>query len=551
MEAAIQRLLIPALLLAAAPADARQSRSDHGTAVIILGQEPATPVPLLLSGTANGAVSDLLFLRLARPGPGLATSTERTFEPQLARSWSRRDSLTLVFELDPRARWHDGVPVTARDIVSSFARMRDSTVDPQRALLLRHLASVTAEGAARVVMRFRRAYPEQLYDAVFHVQPLPAHLVDTLFPGNRFAGSAYVRQPVGNGPYRWVRREPGRQLELAADPQFYLGAPRLDRLVFLTVRDPEAQMNLLLDGTADVLEALPPVSGPPRLAAHPAVRIVTVPSLSVLYLLFNQRHPGNRERPHPILGDAEVRRAITMGLDRLNLARSTFGRFALPAEAPVAQAHWTRGGVPKGAGYDPGAARALLARRGWVDRNGDGMLEKDGAPLVLRLSYPSTSATRAVMAPQIQAQLRRIGIQIEIDRLDFSVFIQRRTRGEFDLDISSATMDPSPSGIVQSWSCAGRAGSNVGWFCNPGLDSLIERAIFSTGGGIRHWQQAYALLQADAPAVFLASPANAFAIHSRFRNVVIRPESFYGDLWRWSVDPGRRIARDGGGPTAR
>src|SRR6185369_9220753 len=111
------------------------------------------------------------------PGPGKSVADERGYEPQLARSWTRRDSLTLVFELDPRAKWHDGVPVTAKDVVFSFARMRDPAVDPDRALLLRHLASVTAENEHRVVLRFSLAYPEQFYDATYQVQPLPAHLV--------------------------------------------------------------------------------------------------------------------------------------------------------------------------------------------------------------------------------------------------------------------------------------------------------------------------------------------------------------------------------------
>jgi len=546
----IHRLLIPALL-AVTPAAALQRTSDHGSAVIIMGQEPATPIPTMLNGSANIAVSDLIFLRLARPGVGLSTTDERAFEPQLARSWSRRDSLTVVFELDPRARWHDGVAVTAADVVFSFARMRDSTVDAQRALLLRHLASVTAEGERRVVIRFRRAYPEQFYDASYHVQLLPAHLVDTIPPGQRFASSDFVKRPVGNGPYRWLRREPGRQLELAANPDFFLGAPKLDRLVFLTVRDPEAQINLLLDGSADIFEAVPPVSGPVRLAANPAVKLLNVPSLSVLYLLFNQRAPGDRSRAHPILGDVEVRRAIGLALDRLNLARSTYGRFALPADAPVAQAHWTRSIVPRSAGYNPASARALLAGRGWIDRNGDGILEKDGVPLALRLSIPATSATRAIMAPQVQEQLRRIGIRVDIDRLDFPVFIERRTKGEFDLDLSVANMDPSPSGIVQSWSCAGRGGSNVGWFCDPGLDSLLGRSINSPAKGGHAWQAAYTRLQGDVPAVFLASPAISIAVHARFRNVSVRPESPYGDLWRWSVDPGRRIARDGTGAPPR
>ena len=535
------RLLVALLLLPSAlPA---QRAPDHGSAVIIVGQEPNTPVPTLLGAKANTDVSDLLFWRLARPGPGLLTTDEKSFEPQLARSWTRRDSLTLVFDLDPRAKWHDGVPVTARDVLFSFARMRDSTVDPQRALLLRYLASVTAEGDRRVVLRFKRVYAEQLYDATWHVQLLPAHLVDTI-PPERFAASAFVRDPVGSGPYRWVRRDPGRQVELAANKDFFLGAPRLDRVVFLLVRDPEAALNLMLDGTADIYEGVPPGSGPPRLAANPALRLLTTPSFSVVYLLFNQRAYGNREQPHPILADAAVRRALTMVIDRGPLLQSAYGAYGLPTNAPVAQGHWTYRLVPKGPGNDVAAARALLRKQGWSDSDGDGVLDKGGTPLSLRLNLPSTSAPRVAMAPQIQEQLRRAGVRLELIRLDGPVWVQRRTRGEFDIDFASATMDPSPAGIVQSWSCAGRAGSNYGQYCDPAVDSWFEQAISSPRGGERSWRAGYAALQNDAPAAFLATPPVLLVVHRRYRGVSLRPESMYGDLWRWSVDPGRRLARD-------
>ncbi|NOT07561.1 MAG: peptide ABC transporter substrate-binding protein [Gemmatimonadales bacterium] len=547
-----QRMLVAALLLVPVPgAQGPQGTGDHGALVFIMGQEPASPVPTALqSSKANADISDLLFLRLARPGPGLSVADEKTFEPQLARSWRRRDSLTLVFELDPRAKWHDGTPVTARDVVWTFDRTRAPGADPQRALLLRYLASATAETDRRVVLTFRRAYSAQFFDATYHVQPLPAHLVDSI-PIGRFAASQFVRQPVGNGPYRWVRREPGRLVELAADPAFFLGAPKLDRVVVLVARDPEAQINLLLDGTADAYEAIPPVWGPPRIPRNSPIRLLAAPSFSVAYLLFNQRAYGDRSKPHPVLSDPAVRRAVTLAIDRATLVRSTFGAYAQIAEAPVAGPQWTSSLVPKGPPFDPAAARALLRERGWADRDGDGTLDKDGVPLALRLNLPSTSAPRLTIAPQVQEQLRHVGIRIDIVRLDGPVWAERRNKGEFDIDFSSATLDPSPSGIVQSWTCAGRSGSNVGQYCNPAVDSLLDRAIYSTRRGDAEWRAAYAALQRDYPAVFLASSSSVFAIHSRFRGVTLRPESYYADIWRWSVDPARRIARDGGGARGR
>jgi peptide/nickel transport system substrate-binding protein len=271
---------------------------------------------------------------------------------------------------------------------------------------------------------------------------------------------------------------------------------------------------------------------------------LSAPSLNVTYLLFNQRTYGDRSRPHPILADPGVRRAIVMAIDRSILVRSALGPRASVAWAPAAFAHWTHRLVPAAPPYDPAAAKALLANHGWRDSDGDGVLDKDGQPLALRLNVATTSAPRLTMAPQVQEQLRRVGIRLDIVRLDAPVWIQRRVRGEFDLDFSSATMDPTPSGIVQSWTCAGRSGSNYAQYCNPALDAVLDTAIYSARSSDRVWRSAYSALQQDAPAVFIASAATVFALHSRFRQVSLRPESLYSDLWRWSVDPASRIARD-------
>ena len=161
--------------------DAAPQDRPVGTVVIVVGQYPSSPVPTTMEGaqsiTINTEVADQLFLRLANLGPDRRTADERSFEPALARRWERVDSLTLALELDPRARWHDGKPVLAEDVVYTFARARDPSVSPKLANLLRYVTDVSAQGERRVVFRFSRAYPEQLYDIVFHTSPLPSHLL--------------------------------------------------------------------------------------------------------------------------------------------------------------------------------------------------------------------------------------------------------------------------------------------------------------------------------------------------------------------------------------
>ena len=230
----MRRLAVLALALLC-PATAWSQKAIPGTVVIVVGAEATAPIPTLSSAKANVDVADLMFLRLARLGPDYVTAGDRGFVPELARRWTRRDSLTLAFELHPRARWHDGRPVTARDVVYAFDRIRRDSADASKALLLRWVGSVTAEGDRTVVVRFSRVYAEQFYDAVWHVQPLPAHLLDTI-PKDRLASSAFVQNPVGNGPYRFGKREPGRQVELVAVPDFFLGRPGVGRVVFLLAR---------------------------------------------------------------------------------------------------------------------------------------------------------------------------------------------------------------------------------------------------------------------------------------------------------------------------
>lgn len=513
-----------------------------GTAVIIVGAEAAAPVPTVGDGKSNADVADILFLRLARMGPDLITSGDKGFVPELARRWNRRDSLTLAFELDPRARWHDGTPVTARDVVFAFDRARDPAADAQKALLLRWVTSVTAEGAGTVVVRFSRVYGEQMYDAVWHVQPLPAHLLDSI-PRDRLEASAYVQHPIGNGAYRFVRREAGQRLELAAVPDFFLGRPGIGRVIFLLVRDPDAQMNLMLDGTGDAYEGVSPPSNVVRIQAVKDLRIITVPTTYVGYLLFNQRALGDRARPHPILSDVDVRRALVMALDRPELARAAFGPYAAVPEGPVSQLHWIREAKPL-VRFDTAGARALLASKGWRDSDGDGVLDQGGRPLTLQLNFPGPSATRSMIAPMVQEQWRRIGVKTDLLRLDGPVWGERRDKGEFDVDFSSAVMDPSPAGMVQSWSCGGRNGSNVGQYCDPQVDSLMERAIRGGPDAGRTWHETVKLLVSDAPAAFLYAPSSAIAIHRRFDRVVIRPESFWASIWQWSLKPEQMLPRD-------
>jgi peptide/nickel transport system substrate-binding protein len=536
------RTAIVAALMAtasAAPGQAQSRADTRNSIVIVTGLQATLPIPTLMEGAAanvaNMEIADQLFLRLAGLGPTLLTAGDRDFVPLLASSWSRRDSVTLVFELNPRARWQDGVPVTARDVVFTMERARNRSVAPRLSELLKHITAVTAEGERRVVFRFSHPYAEQLYDATFHVAPIPAHLLDTI-PSDALFRSTFATQPVGNGPYRWVRAVPGQFIELRRNDDFFLGKPKIERVIVRVAADPDARVNLMLSGQADAMDNIPPPQDNiRRIAAEPSLRVIPVPSPALGFLLFNQRDRRDRDRPHPILADIRVRRAIGLALDRRLLVRAIFGSYGEVPYGPASPILWIRHGAPQPARQDVSGARRLLAEAGWHDTDGDGTLDREGHPLALTLSLPNTSAIRKQMAVLIQEQLRGIGIRLELQQYDFPVWTERRMAGDFDLDLASLSQDPSPAGLTQSWTCDG--GNNVARYCDPRVDSLIEQAVLGRGDPAQDWHAVLRQIEADAPAVFLYAPTYVFAVSRRFRNVSLNPVSSWLLLREWSVAP--------------
>jgi len=517
-----------------------QGSPDPSRVVILTGGEAFAPVPTLNEGaqasTANTDLTDQMFLHLAELGPTLLTAGDRAFEPALARSWTRRDSVTLVFDLDSRATWQDGVPVTAQDVVFTFARARNPMLAPRLSGVLRRIASVTAEGERRVVFRYTRPYGEQLYDAVFHAAPLPAHLLARI-PPESLATSAFVQAPVGSGPYRWVRRAPGQFIELEANPHFFLGAPAIGHVIFRLAGDPQARLNLLLGGEGDAMDNVPaPRSNVDLVTARGNLRVVPYPSATLGFLLFNQRDPRDRARPHPILSDRDVRRAIGLALDRARMVRSTFGNLAEVPYGPASPLLWIRHGAPPPARQNVAEARRLLSARGWMDHDGDGTLDKEGRPLALTMVLPSSSAVRGQLAQIAQEQLRQVGIRVELVTLENQLWNERRNEGRFDIDFASTGQDPSPTGLAQGWSCAG--GTNVARYCDPRVDSLIEAATFATTNVQQAWQGVLRQIEDDAPAVFIYAPTLLAVVDRRFANVRIRPESLWLGLREWTLSGG-------------
>ena len=524
---------------------------DCGTLVIASVGEPDLLVPAIAQLGPALTVSDQIFLKLADLGLSTNTVGDEDFQPLLAERWEWADSLTLVFHLNPAARWHDGRAVTAQDVVFTFDAYTDPVVNSPFRPALRSLSAVTARDSLTPVFRFRRRYPEMFYDAVYQLRILPAHLLRTI-PRDQWRSMRFGRAPVGDGPYRFVSWKAGESLELAADSTFFLGRPHVRRVIFRFTPDLQVAITQLLADQADAIEVLGPPDNVKRVRAAP--QLVAYPYRGPTYgfLGFNLAANGDTTQPHPLFGDREVRRALAMAVDRERLLESVWGDLAKVPAGPESQMWWTWDPETRELPYDTARASRTLSRLGWRDTDGDGIRDRGGSPLSFRLMVPTTSALRRQYARLLQQQYHLLGVDVQLDEVELSVFLQRAKAGHFDALINAWNTDPTPtSSVAQTWTGAGLGASNYVRYANPAFDDLVARASAGTGGREqtrRAWRAAFEVINADAPAVFLYASQNVAAVHRRVANVAIRPDSWLARLRTWRIPPDRLIDRDRVGP---
>ena len=520
---------------------------DVGGTVIIAQPEPDLLIPQLTISVQGKMVTDQLFDHLAELEPAMVTVGDKGFEPRLARKWTwSPDSLSIAFELDPRARWHDGRPVRAQDVAFAFALYTDSTVGSPHGENFTNVDSVTVRDSLTAVAWFKRRSPEQFFELVHNLQPVPQHLLGSV-PRAQLATAPFARNPVGNSRFRFERWDAGQRLVLVADTANYRGRAKLDRLVLLHIADPSTGPAKLFSGEADLLDQLRPevVS---QLPQHPDIRLVRYPGLDYAFMQFNLQD-RKRSTPHPIFGDRSVRRAFTMALDRKGMVRRVFDSLAVPAIGPVTRAQSVADTTIAQLPYDTLAAAALLDSAGWRDANKDGVREKNGRPLSFTLLVPSISKNRVTYAVLIQEQLRKLGAQVDIEQIEINSFLQREAARDFDSLLGAWHADPTPAGARQTWGSGGAVpgGANYGMYRSAAFDAQLDSAMatFDPAKTKQHFRRAYETIIADAPAVWLYETAPVMGVHRRIHLTGIRPDAWWVGIADWTIPVGERLPRDG------
>ncbi len=471
-------------------------------------------------------ILDLLFLGLLEERPDYADHPP-SFAPSLAESWElSTDRRELTFRLRADARWSDGRPVTARDVLFSWRAQTSDQVAWPYADSKRAIEEPVALDARTVRFRLGNASPQMLVD-VNDGRILPEHVWgERPFAAWRSSGDWFRTRLVTSGPYRIASWQPGVELALEPNPGSVASVPGAPRVVFRVIPDPAALIEQLLAGTIDAADGVAPHDAE-RLRRNPALRIVATPSRQYDSIAWNERRPP--------FDDPAVRRALTLAIDRPALVDALWFGHARVASGPIPWDVWARDRTLAPWPYDPGEARRLLAGAGFRDADGDGTLEREGKRFRFELSTNAGNRPRADALVLIQEQLAKVGVEAVPRTFEIQTLTDLNLAGEYDATLMGwsvdTTLDLHPyfhsSEIADGW--------NFVHFENREIDELLDRlrtvSDLEAARPLHHRLQR--LLHEQQPYTFLWEPERLLVVNARLRGVAPDPLSTFASLPHW------------------
>jgi peptide/nickel transport system substrate-binding protein len=394
-------------------------------------------------------------------------------------------SMEVAWRLRPDVVWHDGTPLTAEDFVFGYTLRLDRELPIGVPFPASLVSEVSAPDAHTFVVRWKQPYFLGGESTYADLVATPRHILQALYEqGDRqaFSNSLYwTREFVGLGPYRMGAWESGSTLEGIAFDRYFLGKPRIDRVIFQYIGTPDAQIVSLLGGGTDVA----PIGA--SLATSAVITIknawsrdgqgtVTSAPAGVQFLNLQQR-----PEIAPWAGDVTIRRALVHGMDRqtnveeLNSGLTPVADTFVTVEDPVYRLLAQRGLARYP--YDPGRARQLLAEAGWTP-GPDGVLQKNGQRFEF-ITRATTNTGQPEWAQAIASQLNGIGIAATMVPSALSGGAPDANPKNPGVNISQLNFGPSVFQYFTSATIPTEenkwVGLNIGGYSNPRLDQLYQR----------------------------------------------------------------------------
>jgi peptide/nickel transport system substrate-binding protein len=433
-------------------------------------------------------VSVNIYANLLRPGPSGQA------EPGLALSWSNTAGRVWIFKLRSGVKFTDGTPVDADAVAFSVNRLapdsqfhphgRQSSIGVWLGDLIVH-ADVVDASTVRIALK----NPYALLPEMLATWPVPIVSPTAV----RKLGDQFALQPVGSGPYRlgeWVK---GDHITLVANPEYWGGAPPIDRAIFKVVPDTSSRLLELKRGSGDFLEGMTPDQRD-AVVSDPNLTLLTKPCSCIGYVAIN-----DQKKP---FDNVLVRRALNYAIDRETIMRTIEGGLGVVAQSMLPS--WMPGYNPNVAKYpyDPAKAKALLAQAGFPSGFSTDLwtfnAERAYLPNVLQV------------AQRVQSDLAAVGVNAKLTVMDLSVYFGAINSLKGTLTMKGWITPPQADFMITGALLGEQSATYYPKTAHgKQLLAMAQTAAetFDVGARNRIYQQIQRIYMDDAPIVPLMNPA--------------------------------------------
>jgi len=498
-----QRLLTLLLWLLLVSAFSCSSQPAPDTLVMIIESSPTNLDPRVGIDAFSERIDILLFDDL------LTRDEHFTVQPGLAERWEIPDPLTYIFHLHHGVRFHDGRPLTSKDVKWTFDSLLQGKVRSTKAAVYRFVDHIEAPEDDRVIFKMKEPFATLLWN-------LSGGAMGIVPYGSR--EDEMTSHPVGSGPFRFVSAEQDKEVVVERNEAYWGEKAHLERIRFAVVPDTTTRALELRKGSADLESNALTTDMVLTLERDPTLVVSRGPGSILAYLALNCRDPH--------LKDVRVRQALAYAINRRPMLQHLMRSFARPADSILPPESWAYNKDVPRYEYNPARAGQLLDQAGY--------------PAVNRIRFhltmkTSTEENTRLLAAVLQQQLREVGIALDIRSFDFATFFSDVTKGVFEmysLRWIGGNEDPDIFEYAFHTSKFPPHGANRSFYSNPRLDTLIDRARGELDQDTR--KQLYAEIQTilaqDLPYINLWYIDNVVVHSKRVENLRLNASGNYDFL---------------------
>ena len=461
-----------------------------------------------------------------------------------AKSWEWNDDGTVLrMELRDNLTWEDGTQLTVEDLAFTYDLAADPAVASPRHDFTQHMrpdARPKVIDDTHIEWHFTRPYDRDTQVSHTNLQIVPKHRLNSADRGS-LRGHELARKPLSYGPWRIALWEPSERLILEPNPNFGSDPSqraRLNRVIFRHIPEYASRLIELEAGNVDMMESLLVADADRIRESHPEIRLHRRGWRSTDYIGYNMKNE--------LFTDVRVRRAIGMAADvdgmieQLLTSRITGEKYARRAISTVTpELCGVHNDDIQPLSHSVEQAKQLLTEAGWADSDGDGVLDKDGKRFSFTLSTNTGNKRRADIAVIFQAQMKAVGIEVNIEQIETNTLFENLRTHQFDAGLAgwSAALYTDPSEL---WTCDKPEAPrefNFTHYCNPEVDELIERGLQTPDPreSAPIWKEVQQKIYDDQPYLFLWWLDEIVAVHERFENAQVNVLSPRHRLHTWEV----------------